>query len=154
MTDPFPDDLAATNLELKRIVNSLLDGLDQQQADLPGVCDRLARSRSSAWSDDRTVEVTVDAYGIVVGTRLVDNAFQKTNPDRLAGSITEAARRAAATAQRRRAEITAPITDSARLLADLPELVPGAADLREIQDVIGAAARTRSDRDPDRPNSR
>ncbi|MQY25466.1 YbaB/EbfC family nucleoid-associated protein [Nocardia aurantia] len=137
---PDPAELPAATAEMKRLVGTLLDGLDQQRADLPGVVERLSRARSSAWSSDRLAEVVVDAYGIVVEVRLASNAYQVATPARLAGSITEAARSAAAEAQHRRAEITAPITGTAESLPDLPDLFPGAPSLREIRDIVTAAA--------------
>ncbi|BCK56991.1 YbaB/EbfC family nucleoid-associated protein [Nocardia wallacei] len=151
MDRPDFDALSSANNEMKKLVDSLLDGLDQQRADLPGVCERLSQSRTSAWSSDKLVQVTVDAYGIVVDVQLTANAFQAGPPARLARSITEAARAAAEAAQHRRAEILAPITDTAGALPDLPDLFPGAPSLREVREIVGAAARTapgvRRDRD-------
>ena len=137
------DDLQAATDEMKRLVDRLQDGLDQQAADLPGVCERLSTSRSSAWSADRLVEVTVDAYGIVLDVRLANNAFASGKPDRLAGSIKEAAMEASRAAHRRRDEILAPITETAATLPDLSDLFPGVTGLREIRDIVTAATRTR-----------
>ncbi|WP_280368178.1 YbaB/EbfC family nucleoid-associated protein [Nocardia wallacei] len=145
MDRPDLEALSSANNEMKKLVDSLLDGLDQQRADLPGVCERLAESRTSAWSSDKLVEVTVDAYGIVVDVRLTAHAFQAGPPARLARSITEASRAAAEAAQHRRAEILAPITDTAGALPDLPDLFPGAPSLREVREIVGAAARTAPD---------
>ncbi|WP_157172385.1 YbaB/EbfC family nucleoid-associated protein [Nocardia pneumoniae] len=131
---------SATN-EMKSRVNSLLDGLDRLRADLPGVCERLTASRSSAWSSDHLVEVTVDVYGVVVAVQLAANACGTSTPERLARSMTEAARAAAASAREQLAEIVAPLSE-AYDLPDLPDLFPGASSLREIRDVIGAAVRT------------
>ncbi|WP_019928188.1 YbaB/EbfC family nucleoid-associated protein [Nocardia sp. BMG111209] len=138
---PDTAELQAAAAEMKRLTDSLLDGLDQQRADLPGVVERLSRSRSSVWSSDRLAEVVVDAYGIVVEVRLAANAYQAAPPARLAASITEAARSAALAAQQQRAEITAPLTGVVEALPDLPDLFPGAPSLREIRDIVTAAAR-------------
>ncbi|MCX4095147.1 YbaB/EbfC family nucleoid-associated protein [Nocardia sp. alder85J] len=139
---PDTTELQAATAEMKRLVDSLLDGLDQQREDLPGVVERLSRSRSSAWSADRLAEVVVDAYGIVVEVRLASNAYQAATPGRLARSITEAARSAAALAQQQRADIVSPITETADALPDLPDLFPGAPSLRGIRDIVAAAAGT------------
>lgn len=147
MEHPSLDDMYSANNELKRMVDSLLDGIDEQVANLPGVVERLSTSRSSQWSADRRVEVTVDAYGIVLSVRLADDALSGTTPEKLAAAMTEAAKAAAATAQRRRAEIVAPITDATVGLPDLPDLYPGAPSLREIRTIVSAAAQT-STQDP------
>jgi DNA-binding protein YbaB len=143
MEQPNLNDLQSATDEMKRLVDRLMDGFDQQAADLPGVCERLATSRSTVWSSDRLAEVTVDAYGVVLEVRLADNAFMNGTPNRLAGSITEAAKEAARVAQERRAEILAPITELGDALPDLPDLFPGMASLREIRETVGAATRTR-----------
>lgn len=140
MEEPGMEDLTTANAELKRMVNSLLDGLDDQAAAIPEVVERLSKSQSSAWSADQLVEVTVDAYGVVVDTRLAENALRSGPPERLAQSITEAARAAAQAAEKQRAQIIAPITDAAQGLPDLSDLFPGAPSLREFRDIIGAAA--------------
>ncbi|MCU1640795.1 MAG: YbaB/EbfC family nucleoid-associated protein [Nocardia sp.] len=145
MEQPSLDHLQAANDEMKRLVDTLLDGLDQRAADLPGICDRLATSRSSAWSADRRVEVTVDAYGIVLDVRLADNAFEGGRPERLARSIKEAAVAAARAAHRRRDEILAPITETTAVLPDLTDLFPGMPRLPDIRRIVQAATRTRSD---------
>ncbi|MBF6174205.1 YbaB/EbfC family nucleoid-associated protein [Nocardia blacklockiae] len=147
MDDRSLDDLTAATAEMKRLVSALLDGLDQQREDLPGVRDRLAAARSSAWSADRLAEVTVDAYGRVVDVRLSADAFRAGPPARLARSLTEAARAAAEAAHRRRAEILAPITGPAEILPDLPDLFPGAPGLRDIRETVESATRTT---EPDR----
>lgn len=143
--------MQTANNELKRVVGSLLDGIDQQIADLPGVVERLSQSRTSQWSADKRVEVTVDAYGIVQKVRLADDALSGATPEKLAAAMTEAARAAAVTAQRRRAEIVAPITEAAATLPDLPDLYPGAPSLREIREVVDSAARTAPEKPPTEP---
>lgn len=142
MERPDLEESRAANYRMKRLVDSMLDGLDRQRADLPGACERLAVSRSSAWSSDQLVEVTVDAYGIVVEVELSAKAFETSTPQRLARSITEAARTAAELAQQQRAQIIAPIIETTEGLLDLPDLFPGAPSLREIRDIVGAAAQT------------
>lgn len=141
MEQPSLDELRSANDEMKRLLHAVLDGLDQQAANLTGVCERLAASRSSGRSADRLVEVIVDSYGIVVEVRLADDAYRTASPERLARSITEAARAAAVSAQRTRAEITASVTEISGGLPDLPDLFPGAPSLREIHDLIDTVAR-------------
>jgi len=144
MDRPSLDDLQAATDEMKRLVDTLMDGLDQQAADIPGVCERLATSRSTVRSSDRLVEVTVDAYGAVLEVRLADNAFTNGQPKRLAVSITEAAKEAARVAELRRTEILAPLTEIGGGLPDLPDLFPGMPSLREIRQTVGQATRTRA----------
>lgn len=141
MDRPNLEQLYSANNEIKRLVAALLDGLDQQQVYLPDVIARLAASRSTACSSDRLLEVTVDAYGIVVEVRLADNAFSAGTPGQLGRSMTEAARSAAGQAQQRRADILTPIIETVDNLPDLPDLLPGAPSLREIRDIIDAAVR-------------
>lgn len=136
------EDLQAATDEMKRLVDRLLGGFDQQAADLPGVCERLATSQSSAWSADHLAEVTVDVYGIVLQVRLADNAFAGGKPERLAASIQEAAIAAARAAHERRGEILTPIAEAAEGLPDLPDLFPGMTSLQEIRGIVTAATRT------------
>ncbi|MFB8006015.1 YbaB/EbfC family nucleoid-associated protein [Nocardia sp. NPDC056000] len=154
MEEPGMEDLTSANAELKRMVNSLLDGLDDQAAAIPEVVARLSTSQSSAWSADQLVEVTVDAYGVVVNTRLAENALRSGTPERLARSITEAARAAAQVAEKQRAQIIAPIADAAHGLPDLSDLFPGAPSLQEIRGIVGAAATPETiRREPDSTSS-
>ncbi|WP_051161566.1 YbaB/EbfC family nucleoid-associated protein [Nocardia brevicatena] len=147
MDDRSLDELTEATARMKRLIGALLDGLDQQREDIPGVHERLSRCRSSAWSSDRLAEVTVDAYGLVVDVRLVAGAFRGGPPAHLARSITEAARAAADAARQQLAEIISPITGIAEELPDLPDLLPGAPSLRGIREVVEAATRTAPDTD-------
>ncbi|WP_280417056.1 YbaB/EbfC family nucleoid-associated protein [Nocardia carnea] len=147
MDDHDLDQLTEATAEMKRLVGTLLDGLDQQREDIPGVHERLSRSRSSAWSADRLAEVTVDAYGLVIDVRLAAEAFRSGPPAHLARSITEAARAAAEAARQQLAEIVSPITGIAEELPDLPDLLPGAPSLRDIREIVEAATRTAPDTD-------
>ncbi|MFI5714267.1 YbaB/EbfC family nucleoid-associated protein [Nocardia sp. NPDC051750] len=147
MDDLSLDELTEATAQLKRLVGALLDGLDQQRADIPGVHERLSQARSSAWSSDQLAEVTVDAYGVVVDVRLAAEAFRAGPPAHLARSITEAARAAADAAREQLAVIVSPITELAEELPDLPDLLPGAPSLRGIREVVEAATRTAPDTD-------
>ncbi|MFF2554732.1 YbaB/EbfC family nucleoid-associated protein [Nocardia sp. NPDC058058] len=133
------EDLTATNSELKRLVNSLLDGLDAQSADIPDICERLSKSQCSGYSEDKLVEITVDAYGVVIDTKLAAQALQSRSREHLAQSITQAARAAAAAAEQQRTEIISPLTATVEGLPDLSDLFPGAPSLREIRGIIGMA---------------
>ncbi|WP_280417058.1 YbaB/EbfC family nucleoid-associated protein [Nocardia carnea] len=139
MDRPSPEDPRSAHSELARLVDTLLDGFGEQPADLPDAAAQLTGARSSASSADRLVEVTVDAYGIVLEVRLSPQAYQVSSPEQLGRSVTEAARSAALAAQRRRAEIVAPITGTGGDLPDLPDLFPGAPSLRGIRDIIESA---------------
>lgn len=133
------EDPRSAHSELTRLVDTLLDGFSEQSADLPDIAAQLSAARSSASSSDRLVEVTVDTYGIVMDVQLSPQAFQANSPERLARSVTEAARSAALAAQRRRAEIVAPITGTVGDPPDLPDLFPGAPSLRGIREITESA---------------
>lgn len=125
--------------ELARLVDTLLDRAGEELSELPDVAAQLTVARSAARSSDRLVEVTVDAYGVVTNVSLSPDAFRANSPERLARSVVEAARSAASAAQRRRAEIVAPVTGTTGELPDLPDLFPGAPSLRGIRDIIDMA---------------
>ena len=152
MDDRSLDELTEATVRMKRLVGTLLDGLDQQRENIAGVHSRLSDARASAWSVDRLVEVTVDAYGLVVDVQLASEAFRGGPPADLARSITEAARAAADTARQQLADIVSPIVEITEELPDLPDLLPGAPSLREMRDIVESATRTAPD--PDRVTER
>jgi DNA-binding protein YbaB len=129
------DAIRHRNDTLREQVDTMLDTLRRQQSQLAGVREKLAAVRAAAWSADRTVKVTVNAAGVVVDTALAPET-SRAQPETLARAFTDAAQRAVHEARKQAAAATAPITQAADEIGDLPALVPGAPSLRELRGAL------------------
>ena len=124
--------LRHSNSALRAQVDAMLEGLQAQTEALAAAQGAVATATAEAESPDGLVRVTVDAAGAVLSVRVEPSAFTRTTPDRLAESVTAAARAAAADVRERVAEALAPVTAFAAGLPDLPDLVPGAPTMRNL----------------------
>ncbi|NUP32229.1 MAG: YbaB/EbfC family nucleoid-associated protein [Streptomycetaceae bacterium] len=126
----------APNAALVRHLAHVMDVYEQQQAAMDDVVQQLAECRAAATSADRLATVTVNAAGAVVDVELARTAFRETTPERLARSIAAAAADAALSVRRRAEAISAPVTAAANEILELSHEIPGAADLRDLQDSL------------------
>lgn len=106
--------------------------LEKQQAWMGEIRDRLAQLRIQATSSDGLVEVTVDADGTVIRTRVTAKAMRST-PDKVEAAFTEAARAAARAAREHSESLVAPLAAEADTAPDLSDLVPGMPGVREMR---------------------
>ncbi|MGW4090441.1 YbaB/EbfC family nucleoid-associated protein [Nocardia sp. NPDC004750] len=125
------DGMRSANSGIRNQVDHILDALAEQRTHLSEVRDQLAALRCTAASADKSVEVTVDAAGILVDVRFAPTALRST-PEQLGRSVTEAGKQAARLAREQHAAIIAPIVAEAGSIPDLPDLVPGAPSLRAV----------------------
>ncbi|WP_406269527.1 YbaB/EbfC family nucleoid-associated protein [Nocardia sp. NBC_00881] len=127
--------LRSGNRGLRNQIDYILDAYERQQAHRADVQKKLDALRVKAGSSDQLAEVTVDSAGVVTEVRLSAAAMRGT-PEQLGRSITEAAQEAARLAWSQREEVSAPITEAAEALPDLPDMVPGAPSWRDSRESI------------------
>lgn len=121
------DALRSANYGMRNQVDRMLDLLAEQRTQLAEVQQQLDAARFTATSPDGSVEVTVDASGVLTGVRFGENALRDT-AEQLGATVTETGRAAARQAQERTRQLLDPLADT---MPDLPDLVPGAPSLRD-----------------------
>lgn len=122
--------LRSANYGMRRQLDAVLDTLNEQQRLLGEVRAELAAVRVVGRSPDGTVQVTVDASGVLHDVRFTPEALRGT-PEQLSGAVREANAEAVRCAREQTRTLLAPITEAAEISPDLPDLVPGAPSLRE-----------------------
>ena len=127
--DGRKDELEARNATMREQMNSLLDGLQKQTAQLQEAQAAALAATGSATSADGLITVEVNAAGVVTGTRLAQSAFRGSSPEKLAASFTEAAQAAARVA---RAQADAALAPMQQDVPDLPDLFPQAPSLKSL----------------------
>ncbi|MBF6351199.1 YbaB/EbfC family nucleoid-associated protein [Nocardia flavorosea] len=120
---------------LRDQIDQLTTAFESQQKQLAEIRQQLAVYRVAANSSDGLVEVTVDAEGTVVQTRVTAKAMRST-PQKLEFAITEAARAAAAAAREHHESVLSPLLNEADAAPDLPDLLPGAASFSELRESL------------------
>jgi DNA-binding protein YbaB len=124
--------LRSANNGMRNQLEHLLDSFERQQGRLADVFRELENARTQASSPDQSVEVTVDAAGVLTDLRLTAAAMRQT-PEQLSGAIVDATRAAARRAQQQAEALAAPVDDDLDGLPDLPDISPGAPSLNEIR---------------------
>ena len=94
------EEKAARNAALRNQIDDMLADLRKRTADIQDKQEAAAQRTFEASSDDGMVTVRVDATGTVQEVRLSDKAFERTNPEKLARTVTSVIREASGTAQR------------------------------------------------------
>ncbi|WP_157172659.1 YbaB/EbfC family nucleoid-associated protein [Nocardia exalbida] len=124
--------LRSANSGMRNQLEHLLDSFERQQGRLTEVFRELENARTQASSPDQSVEVTVDAAGVLTDLRLTAAAMRQT-PEQLSRAIVDATRAAACRAQQHAEALAAPLDDDLNDLPDLPDISPGAPSLNEIR---------------------
>ena len=120
MTEPdlSPEQRAAKVAELRQQADSALAGLRAQMAAVKQAQQEALSSTGEATSRDGSVQVSVDATGVVTALKLSPNAFERTTPDKLAQTVVATIQAAAAKARAKVSETLAPVrAQSANVLA-------------------------------------
>ncbi|MFJ1458358.1 YbaB/EbfC family nucleoid-associated protein [Nocardia sp. N2S4-5] len=120
---------------MRKLFEQVLDSYDLQQAALDDALKELSTASTEMTSTDGRVTATVNAAGVTTAIELADNAFRGATPDELSRSILEAVHSAVHTAKQRTDQIIAPLT-SAELTPDLDDVLPDAAEIRELRESI------------------
>ena len=122
-------ELAARNAAMREQMNSLLEGLQRQTAQLQEAQAAAMAATGEATSADGLATVHVNAVGIVTDVQLSPSAFKSSTPEKLARSFLEASQAAARDA---RSKADAAITPVQEDVPDLPDLFPDAPSLRNL----------------------
>ncbi|MBB5892409.1 YbaB/EbfC family nucleoid-associated protein [Kutzneria kofuensis] len=120
MTEPdlSPEQRAAKVAELRQQADGALAGLRAQMAAVKQAQQQALSSTGEATSRDGSVQVAVDATGVVTSLKLSPNAFERTTPDKLAQTVVATIQAAAAKARAKVSETLAPVrAQSANVLA-------------------------------------
>jgi DNA-binding protein YbaB len=120
MTEPdlSPEQRAAKVAELRQQADGALAGLRAQMAAVKQAQQQALSSTGEATSRDGSVQVAVDATGVVTSLKLSPNAFERSTPDKLAQTVVATIQAAAAKARAKVSETMAPVrTQSANVLA-------------------------------------
>jgi DNA-binding protein YbaB len=119
-----------------------LELVHEHLADLAVVERKRAALSATATAADGTVEVTVDARGIVSATTVDDSYLDDFEMADLGDFVTAAAQEAAGEVGRQSAELLAPLADRRARFPSLSDIVDGAPDLRELMSHLHPFDRT------------
>jgi DNA-binding protein YbaB len=120
MTEPdlSPEQRVAKVAELRQQADGALAGLRAQMAAVKQAQQQALSSTGEATSKDGSVQVAVDATGVVTSLKFAPSAFERTTPDKLAQTVVATIQAAAAKARAKVSETMAPVrTQSANVLA-------------------------------------
>jgi DNA-binding protein YbaB len=104
----------------------------EQMADLAVMQKKRAALTAEAAVADGTVEVTVNAQGIVTNTVVDESYLDEFDFADLGGYITQAAQAAAQEVGRRSAEMLTPLNERRKKFPSLSDIIDGAPDFREM----------------------
>ncbi|WP_433733147.1 YbaB/EbfC family nucleoid-associated protein [Nocardia sp. CA-129566] len=124
--------LRSANSGLRNQIEHLLDSYEQQQPRLAEMFRQLEAVRGQANSPDQSVEVVVDANGVLTDLTLTAAAVRKS-PDQLARTILDAVQEAVGRARAQHTALTAPVAAELDDLPDLSDIVDEVPNLREVR---------------------
>lgn len=124
--------LLTANNGMRNQLDHILDAFERQRGRLQDLYHQSENTRIRASSPDRSVEVTVDAAGVLTDLHLTAAAMRHT-PEQLSRSIVDAVQAAAGRAQQQTEALAAPVDAGLGDLPDYPDLVSEATSLHEIR---------------------
>ncbi|MEV6274071.1 YbaB/EbfC family nucleoid-associated protein [Nocardia sp. NPDC051832] len=124
--------LRARNDALRGEVDSLLATFEQQQREFAAAQARLATATVTAWSTDKLIRVTANSAGVPIEVHVDPEAFKRTTPEKLGGSITEATQAAAKLAGEEAQRAFGSVEQLGTDIPDLSDLVPGAPSIKDL----------------------
>ncbi|WP_063047737.1 YbaB/EbfC family nucleoid-associated protein [Nocardia pseudovaccinii] len=124
--------LRSANSGLRNQIEHLLDSYEQQQPRLAEVFRQMEAVRAQASSPDQSVEVVVDANGVLTDLTLTAAAVRKS-PDQLARTILDAVREAVGRAREQHTALTSPVGTELEDMPDLSDIADEAPNLREVR---------------------
>ncbi|MBF6174735.1 YbaB/EbfC family nucleoid-associated protein [Nocardia blacklockiae] len=124
--------LRSANSGMRNQLDHILDVFERQQARLSEVYQQLESARTQASSPDQSVQVTVDASGVLTDLRL-DPVAMRRSAEQLSRSIVDAVQAAARHARQQSETLTGPVSDDLDAMPDFPDLVPEAPGLRDVR---------------------
>jgi DNA-binding protein YbaB len=106
----------------------------EQLTNIAAIQQQQAALTATASVADGMVQVSVNARGVVIETRVDHDYLDEYNVEDLGHDITNAAQQAAATVQRRASALMEPLMEHRAALPSLSEIISGATDLRDFDD--------------------
>jgi len=108
----------------------------EQMADLAVMQKKRAALTAHAAVADGTVEVTVNAQGLITRTVIDEAYLDEFDFADLGGYVTQAAQAAAQEVGRRSAELLVPLNERRKKFPSLSDIVDGAPDFRELMNDV------------------
>ncbi|MFE7797661.1 YbaB/EbfC family nucleoid-associated protein [Nocardia sp. NPDC057440] len=124
--------LRSANSGLRNQIEHFLDAYEQQRPLLAEMFRQMEAVRVQANSPDQSVEVVVDAGGVLTDLRLTASALRKT-PEQLAGAIVDAVQAAAGSAREQHERLTASAGSEVDAMPDLRDIAPEAPSIHEVR---------------------
>lgn len=124
--------LLSANSGMRNQLDHLLDAFERRHGPLTELYRQVEATRVQAISPDRSVEVTVDAGGVLTDLRLTTAAMRR-DPEQLSQLIIDAVQTAARRAQQQTESLAAPVHDGLDDLGDYTDLSSEAPSLHEIR---------------------
>ena len=124
--------LRSANNGMHNQLEHILDAFARQQGHLSELFRQAESARTAASSPDRSVEVTVDAGGVLTDLHLTTAALRHT-PEQLSRSIVDAVQAAAHRAQQQTEALATTVDADLDDLPDYPDLTTEAASRHEIR---------------------
>ncbi|MFE7797965.1 YbaB/EbfC family nucleoid-associated protein [Nocardia sp. NPDC057440] len=125
--------LCSANNGLRKQVEQLIDSYEEQQDRLTEIHRQLDALRLQTRSSDGSVEVTVDANGVLTDLSLTPAALRRT-ADELARMIVQATQEAARQAREHSENAAAPVAASLDDEPDLSDIMGEGPTLRDIRE--------------------
>lgn len=129
-----------TNDAARHELADVLALAQEQMADLAAMQKKRARLSATAAVADGTVEVTVNAQGLVTNTVIDEAYLEDFDFADLGDYVTKAAQTAAREVGQRSAELLTPLAERRKKFPALSDIVEGAPDFRDLMPDLTMAA--------------
>lgn len=116
------------NERLQEDMATMLSGLSHQMRGIAEVQKKRSLLTATVLAEDRRIEVTVNADGVLIDTKFADDVLDLTM-DEIAVAVTKAVQDAAAQVQQKARELMDPLLTHRNSMPKLSEIVEGAPDL-------------------------
>ncbi|MGW5750348.1 YbaB/EbfC family nucleoid-associated protein [Nocardia rhamnosiphila] len=116
------------NERLQEDMATMLSGLSHQMRSIAEVQKKRALLTATVLAEEKRIEVTVNADGLLIDTKFADDILDLTT-DEIAVAITKAVQDAAAQVQKKARALMDPLLEHRNSLPKLSEMVEGVPDL-------------------------
>lgn len=106
----------------------MLSGLSHQMRGIAEVQKKRSLLTATVLAEDKRIEVTVNADGVLIDTKFADDVLDLTM-DEIAAAVTKAVQDAAAQVQQKARELMDPLLTHRNSMPKLSEMIEGAPDL-------------------------
>ncbi|MFD4405713.1 YbaB/EbfC family nucleoid-associated protein [Nocardia sp. NPDC058499] len=116
------------NERLQEDMATMLSGLSHQMRGIAEVQKKRSLLTATVLAEDKRIEVTVNADGVLIDTKFADDVLDLTM-DEIAAAVTKAVQDAAAQVQHKARELMDPLLTHRNSMPKLSEMIEGAPDL-------------------------